>query len=211
MFHLGGKKKDQGNAFGRAMSLASEGKSEGDIIKALKKEGFGNEEIGRALNQLLKSKVSGPSEIPTSEDDRFVAPPPAKLETMYGSPEGRQVIEMTEEEEVGLEELIEEIVNERWGDVASLVSDLKDDIRNIQDQIGNVEGRLSSTESGSSSEKLDMGRKLEELEMKLEGMDGRMASVEKMLKEILPNLTDNVRSLSKVIGKKSPSEDDFDL
>lgn len=212
MFQFGGKKRDsQGpTAVDRAKSLAAEGRSESDIIRSLKKEGFSNEDISRALNQVLKMKVSGPIEPPPSDDDRFVAPPPSKLEEMY-QPSERQTIDMTEEEEIGLEELIEEIVNERWGDMASIVTDIKDEIKGTQEQVAGFEGRVSSIEASSGGEKEDVMKRFEEMEMKVESLEGKVSSMEKMLKEILPSLTDNVRNLSRTLGKPKIDKDDFDL
>lgn len=218
-----GKKRDAplgGNAVQRAQMLAAEGRSESDIIKSLKKEGFSNEDISRALNQILKMKVSGPpagpAAGPAAEEERFVAPPPSRLEQMYGFEErapleGGNVIDMNEEQEIDLEELIEEIVSERWGDVADLVTDIKEELASIREQSSGLDGRVSSIETKSGGSLEDTSERFQELDMKLQGLEGRMSSVEKMLKDILPNLTENVRSLGKVLSKGKPKEEEFEI
>ncbi|MCD6449278.1 MAG: hypothetical protein J7L34_02055 [Thermotogaceae bacterium] len=134
------KEEKREPAISRVEKLSSEGKSEKDIIRIMREEGYPNEDISKALNKAIKFKVTGAPEpqqsfadmSPPQEQPRdlpqFIAPQPTKSFD-------NNVIEMNEEEEIGLEELIQEIIDEKWKDVEGELNEIQKGFIQIQDQI----------------------------------------------------------------------------
>lgn len=226
-----GGSKDEKKQGGRIPSdevsrLASRGATEDEIIDRLKDEGYSNTQINRALNQVLKFKVSGTGgearQARTGgrgggeeqEEQEFIAPPPdevsdrdtaqrpqydpfAEFEQQPEAP----VWEMTGEEEIELEELIEEIIDEKWEDVRSKLKDFENKRDEFTEKIDAVQERIDSLEEKHEEEKEKLEGKVDKTYDHIENIETRIGSVEKAFKEFLPSLTENVRSLSGIVDQ----------
>ncbi|UCG95860.1 MAG: hypothetical protein JSV92_02325 [archaeon] len=201
-----GKKKEPAEEVVRRLS--SMGKSEREIIGYMKKEGYPNEEISKALNKAIKFRVTGAPQqtsyynqnVPVTSGGRsgvereFMAPPPEK-------PFEENVLEMTEEEEIGLEELVEEIVREKWREGVAELKDVEKAIVQLQDQVKFLEEKLKHVEKKGEEKKGELKELIEESSAHIENIESRVGSVERAFKEFLPTLTENVRSLSGIVEK----------
>ena len=188
--------------------LSAQGRNEREIINYMRKEGYPNEEISKALNKAVKFRVTGapqpqPSyaqqstmkpQPPQQEQGNFMAPPPDQ-------PMNEDVLEMTEEEEIGLEELVEEIVEEKWRDSMEELKDVERAIVKLQDQVRFINQRIKHIGKESEEKKSELKDMIQDSSSHIENIESRVGSVEKAFKEFLPSLTQNVRSLSGIVEK----------
>lgn len=184
--------------------LSAMGKNEREIIEQMKKDGYHNEDISRALNKALKFRVTGAPPSPSYMQQStvpiqaigqdFIAPPPER-------PFEENVLEMTEEEEIGLEELVEEIVEEKWRQGIVELKDVEKAIIQLQDQVRFLEEKIKHVDKSGIEKKDELKDLIEESSAHIESIESRVGSVEKAFKEFLPDLTENVRSLSGIVDK----------
>lgn len=221
VFGLGGK---EGKIpIDKVRELSAEGKSEREIVEQLRDEGYGDRNINKALNQALKFKVEG--EEPRQGGGRgpgqpqFVAPPPQgnmpKFPSGYesrggGSSMGPETIEMTEEEEISLEEIVEEIISEKWREVEGRLEEFSTRIGETSARLEDLKERINRVEGKHEEEKVDLRNKLEETSTHIEGIESRMNSMERAFKEFLPTLTENVRSLSEIVKELKGQSSKFE-
>jgi len=213
MISIPGLKKEEKRepAISRVEKLSSEGKSEKDIIRIMREEGYPNEDISKALNKAIKFKVTGAPESqqsfadmsPPQEQPRdlpqFIAPQPTKSFD-------NNVIEMNEEEEIGLEELIQEIIEEKWKDVEGELNEIQKGFIQIQDQIQYLTDRLDKLEKKEEEKKKELKEMISESTSHIENIESRVGSVEMAFKEFLPKLTENVRALSGIVNEIKAKE-----
>ena len=215
MISLPFKKGEKKSAIERVQELGSHGRSEKEIINMMRQEGYSNEEISGALNKAIKFRVSGPSSGYTDQpptpsytrggpSSRFVAPPPETSGSWEGSGDSN-VIEMTEEEEIGLEELIEEIIEEKWKSVNSDLEEIQKGFIQLQDQIDFLNQRINKIEEKDKEKETQIKEMIQDSSNQMQRIEGRIGSVEKAFKDFLPNLTENVRSLSSIVEKMKKS------
>ncbi|MCD6367959.1 MAG: hypothetical protein J7L45_02625 [Candidatus Aenigmarchaeota archaeon] len=215
-FKKGGQKVDPVD---RVQELTSLGKSEKEIIRTMKEEGYSNEEIASALNKAIKFKVTSSYDAPSpypppiespQPGPNFVAPPPQES---FGTSSGDEnVIEMNETEEIELEELIEEIVEEKLADIRNSIDGIQREFGQIQEQIDVLNQRIDKLESSEKEREKQIKDMLEESSSQMQRIEGRIGSVERAFKEFLPTLTENVRSLSAIVEKmKKKSEETNNL
>lgn len=223
VFGFGGQDEEedmdmQASPTSEVRRLASQGLSEQEIIDELRSRGYSNTQIKRSLNKVLKYQVSnteGDAQSPArspedySSGEGFVAPPPSQEPGRERRPspdvferfeqEGGPVWEMTEEEEIELEELIEEIINEKWTDVRSYVDEFEKERKELKERVDEMEDKIRELESKHEKEREKLEDKVDRTFSHIETIESRVGSVEKAFKEFLPSLTQNVRSLSGIV------------
>ncbi len=201
-----GKKREPADSL--VKRLSSQGKSERDIINLMRKQGYPNEEISKALNKAIKFKVTGapqqqpsysrappsPTHQANYNDQSFIAPPPEQ-------PFGEDVIEMTGEEEIELEELVEEVVEEKWRESMTELKDVERAIIQLQDQVRFLNEKIKHVGKSDDNKEKELKNMIEESSAHIENIESRVGSVERAFKEFLPSLTKNVRSLSGIVEK----------
>jgi len=128
------------------------------------------------------------------QQDEFIAPMPEQ-------PLQENILEMSEEEEIGLEELVEEIVEEKWKDSLTELKDVEKAIVQLQEQVQFLNEKLKHTEKSGDEKKNELKDLIQESSVHIESIESRVGSVEKAFKEFLPSLTENVRSLSGIVEK----------
>lgn len=204
-FKKGEQRKDPVD---RVQELSSLGKSEREIIREMRSEGYSNEEISSALNKAIKFKVTSsyeeappfPPVTPAPQpESSFIAPPPQ--DTLGGVGSEENVIEMSENEEIELEKLIEEIVEEKLTDIRSSIDGIQREFGQFQEQIDVLSQRIDKLESSEKEREKQIKDMLEESSSQMQRIEGRIGSVERAFKEFLPTLTENVRSLSAIVEK----------
>lgn len=180
----------------RVRELSDKGFSEPEIIDVLRKEGFGAEEIDRALTQVLELKISGQPE------------PQSSLPT-FGQPQQPQIPQIPEPslqysqatEGYGAEELVESIVNERMADVNQELTEFKMKHADMERDISNLHHQLSIiTKSRSQAEQVII-TKLDSMKDSMVDVNARMSSLEKAFKDALPALIESVRALTDLVQR----------
>ena len=215
MIALPFKKEDRTNSVNRVQELSSQGKNEKEIINIMRQEGYSNEEISGALNKSIKFKVTGPSQaytdqppMPTMRNEsssRFIAPPPETGGSFQGGTDNNNVIEMSEDEEIGLEELIEEIIDEKWKGVNTDLREIQKGFIQLQDQIDFINQRINKLEEKERGKDKEIKDMIDDSTTQMQRIEGRIGSIEKAFKDFLPDLTENVRSLSSIVEKMKKS------
>jgi len=200
---FGKKKSEEASGIGkgfipvdRVKELSDKGFSEPEIIDVLRKEGFGADEIDRALTQVLKIGVTGeeePTELPTMEDIQAQQPSPQP-----GIPQipERSIQYPQYPESYGTEELVESVVHERMGEVDQKFTELMAKQTELERYISNLHHQLSILSKGRSETEQSILAKLDSFKDSLDDMNGRMSSLEKAFKDALPALIESVRSLT---------------
>jgi len=206
MIKLFGKKKPEkistiGRGFApteRVKELSDKGFSEPEIIDVLRKEGFGADEIDRALTQVLKLGVTGepePIKLPTIDDIQKQQPPTG--------PNIPQIPERSIQypESYGTEELIESVVHERMGEVGQKFTELMTKQAELERYISNLHHQLSILSKGRSETERSILAKLDSFKDSLDDMNGKLSSLEKAFKGTLPALIESVRSLTDLVQR----------
>lgn len=217
-------------------TLRSQGYSNEDISEALNRalkftvggdiqesaprrsSGRGREERGgRRERGPARDERPPPPPEPREEQDQYGSPPGGPESGMAGTggrmgdmdlPSGGDVIEMTAEEEIELEALIEEIINEKWRDVEAHMSELDQMYTATLDRVDEIEARTEETVERYSSEGEQAGERIEELSERTDRLEGKVNSLERAFKEFLPELTEDIRELSNVVEDlKSEAEE----
>jgi hypothetical protein len=212
-FNLFGDKKKQeespssvGRGFpptDRVKELSNKGFSEPEMIDILRKEGFGADEIDRALTQVLKMGVTGEEqtpELPTLQDIQHPSNPqmqPLDQPTMPQIPERS----MQYPEGYGTEEMVESIVHERMGEVSQRFTELMTKQAELERYISNLHHQLSILSKGRTQTEQSILAKLDSYKDSLDEMNGKVSSLEKAFKDALPALIESVRSLTDLVQR----------
>jgi len=206
MLKLFGKKQPEEVSIGkgfipidRVKELSDKGFSEPEIIDVLRKEGFGAEEIDRALTQVLKIGVTGQPEepeLPTMEDLQAEQP-----EQYPGTPQIPEQSLSYPQQGYGAEELVESIVHEQMNAVQQKFAEMNAKQASLERSIANLHHQLSVMSQGRSQTEQSMIAKLDSLKDTMDEMNGRLSSLEKAFKDALPALIESVRSLTDLVQR----------
>jgi flagellar capping protein FliD len=205
MLKLFGKKEEEvsiGKGFipiDRVKELSDKGFSEPEIIDVLRKEGFGAEEIDRALTQVLKIGVTGQPEepeLPTMDELQ-----PEQPEQYPGAPQIPEQSMSYPQQGYGAEELVESVVNEKMDAVQQKFAEMNTKQASLERSIANLHHQLSVMSQGRSQTEQSMIAKLDSLKDTMDEMSGRLSSLEKAFKDALPALIESVRSLTDLVQR----------
>src|SRR3989344_110937 len=107
----------------------------------------------------------------------------------------------TPEAEITLEEIIEGVVNEKWNDFEDRLGNFERRDIQLQSQIEDLRKRVIEMEKIMKEKEQTLGNKFDHFGDSLGEIEGRIGAIEKVFKEMLPALTDNMRSISDGIEK----------
>jgi DNA-binding transcriptional MerR regulator len=186
----------------RVRELSSKGFSEPEMIDVLRKEGFGPEEIDRALTQALKIGVTGGPEetsgLPTLQD---LQPPMEEMRQMMPQMPEKPLEYAQSYPEYGTEELVESIVHERMGEVDEKIKEFRFKQAELEREIANLHHQLSVVSKGRSQAEQSIISKLDSFKESMSDIDSRISSLDKAFRETLPALIESVRSLSDLVQR----------
>jgi archaellum component FlaC len=193
----------------RVTDLTGKGFSEPEIIDVLRKEGYGAEEIDRALTQALKIGITGgpegPAGLPTLESIQtqqtqpFVAPPQP---TMPQMPERSLTYpQQSQTGGYGTEELVESIVHERMNEVDQKLNEFRAKYADLERNITDLHHQLSVLSKGRSDAEEKILNKIDSFKETLNDLNSKVSSLDKAFKDALPALIESVRSLSDLVHR----------
>jgi len=191
----------------RVRDLSGKGFSEPEIIDVLRKEGYGADEIDRALTQALKIGVTGgsarPAGLPTLEDIQpQQAPFGAPTEVMPQMPERSLTYPQTYPTGgYGAEELVESIVHERMTEVDHKLNEFRERYAILERKISDLHHQLSILTKGRSEAEEKILNKIESFKESLNDMNSSVSSLDKAFKDALPALIESVRALSDLVHR----------
>ena len=209
------KKKDssqtassgRGSPSERVSELSSKGFPEGEIIDVLRKEGYGPEDIDRAMTQVLKLGVTGgsqnmsqgPSQLPQLEPLEPIAQqmpqmPETSIPQQYYYPQQQQ-------QQYSSEEYVDFLVKERVGEVDHKIDEFMVKHAELEKRLSEVNNQMTALVQTRTSEEQMILSKLDSYKDVLNDVTIRMGSLEKAFKETLPALIESVRALSDLVQR----------
>lgn len=103
--------------------------------------------------------------------------------------------------EITLEEVIEGVVAERWAEFEDrLTSFEKRDIQ-LQSQIEDMRKKISELEAAQKTREKDLIGRFEDFGESMTGIEGRIAGIEHVFKDFLPELTETTRAMAEIVEK----------
>lgn len=195
------------------MDMRQEGKSDKEILKKFRKDGYSYDDIERAMLQSVKSGVEESEEMPSPQQPASQQPapqPPApQMEQQdYNLPEAGKLFNEQQpapkesfDAETVIEELVESIVEEKTGHLSKRMEKLEGSLKEVK-------SLLKKRPSAEQSKQHPDWSKIEDTQKRLDELDARISGVEKAFKQFLPSLTKNVENLSNMIHelKKKTSQ-----
>ena len=120
----------------------------------------------------------------------------------YQQPRAPQMREPeTPMQEITIEELIEGIVNERWQEFEERLNDFEKRDLQLQAEIEDVRKKFKEIDAALAERDKGLTGKLDDFGGSMENIEGRIGSIEKVFKEVLPDLTENIKAMSNVVEK----------
>src|SRR3989344_4487234 len=159
----------------RVGELSAKGFPEGEIIDVLRKEGYGPEEIDRAMTQVLKLGVTGGGQ------------------NMSQGP--------SEQQQYSSEEYVDFLVRERVGEVDHKINEFMVKHAELEKRLAEVNNQMTALVQTRTSEEQMILSKLDSFKDVMNDVTIRMGSLEKAFKETLPALIESVRALSDLVQR----------
>jgi len=104
-------------------------------------------------------------------------------------------------EEITIEELIEGIVTERWKEFEERLVDFEKRDFQLQSQIEDLRKKFKEIDVSLGEREKGLSGKLEDVGGSMENIEGRIGSIEKVFKEVLPELTENIKTMAEFVEK----------
>jgi hypothetical protein len=104
-------------------------------------------------------------------------------------------------EEITVEELIEGIVTERWKEFEERLVDFEKRDLQLQSQIDDIRKKFKEIDVSLGEREKGLSGKMDDFGGSMENIEGRIGSIEKVFKEVLPELTENIKTMSEFVEK----------
>jgi hypothetical protein len=203
------------------LSYASQGFSENEIRNRLQGQGFASDIIDQALRIALKEevtcdtpKLSAPSQVRVPEPralgyppERLISPEePKRVDVQEAAkPFTFEPTEVKQAEspmgEITIEEIIEGIVDEKWQAFEEKLDDYEKRDMMLQAQLDDLRKRIKEIETLVREKERGLSSQLEEFGGSVEHIEGRIGSIEKVFKDFLPELSQNIKNMSDLVDK----------
>ncbi|MEM7814716.1 MAG: hypothetical protein QXF55_00025 [Candidatus Aenigmatarchaeota archaeon] len=221
---LGGKKEAREPPVDRVKAMMRSGMSEKDIVRQLKAEGYSFGEIEKALMAVVKAgaaplppgaelglppkpvagpavPVAAPAAAPLAAPAELPPAPAAAPLPEYApyqpAPEYPAEPAYAPEEElqpeVIMEELIESVAEEKFEKFSADIARLESELEKLRAELGVVRERAEVKPAPEIPK---------ELSDRLDALDVRIGGLEKAFKQLLPQISENIGAISKLIAEK---------
>jgi len=108
--------------------------------------------------------------------------------------------------EITIEEIIEGVVDERWRDFEERLLDFEKRDMQLEAQIEDLRKRFKEIETTLKEKEEGLVSKLDEFGGSVENIEGRIGSIERVFKDFLPELTQNIKNMSELVEKIKEKE-----
>lgn len=108
--------------------------------------------------------------------------------------------------EITLEEVIEGVIADRWTSFEKRMSGLDQRDQQLDQRIEDLRKQVDDARALVSKSEQTFVGKLDEYGGHIGGIEARIGSIEKVFKDFLPELTDNVRTISGIVEKMRKDE-----
>ncbi len=177
------------------IDMQQKGLTNNQIIQALQRDGYSITEIFDALNQAGLQAVP-PGEVPggapalaAPSQPGMPAPPPAPPQSQPGG--------------VSTEELVEAIIDEKWGEVVQDIKKVIDWKESMTARIEKLEQRFDDLQSSFDKLQDALLGKIGEYDKNLSEVGAELKAMEKVFSKVLPAFTQNVAELSRISERLS--------
>jgi DNA-binding transcriptional MerR regulator len=109
-------------------------------------------------------------------------------------------------EEITVEELIEGIVSERWQEFEERLADFEKRDMQLQSQIEDLRKRFKEIDESLSSRETGLTGKMDEFGDSMSNIEGRIGSIERVFREVLPELSGNIKTMTDFVEKVKEEE-----
>lgn len=188
----------------RVGELSAKGFPESEIIDVLRKEGYGPDEIDKAMTQVLKLGVtgqptspSGPSDLPQLEP---LEPLPQQMPQLPETSIPEQYY-YPQQQQYSSEEYVDFLVKERVGEVDNKITEFNVRYSELEKRLAEVNSQITALVQTRTSEQQMILSKLDSYKDVMNDVTIRMGSLEKAFKETLPALIESVRALSDFVQR----------
>jgi len=104
-------------------------------------------------------------------------------------------------EEITVEELIEGIVTERWKEFEERLVDFEKRDLQLQSQIDDIRKKFKEIDVSLGEREKGLTGKMDDFGGSMENIEGRIGSIEKVFREVLPELTGNIKTMAEFVEK----------
>jgi hypothetical protein len=207
------------------MNMLQQGLSDMEIIRQLTDRGYSPVQITDALNQAkIKKEITGteglqpsilqtavpvptPREVPVPRPTAAAPSLMAPVQTMeyqyptypYQYPTAEAVQPKIDTE--AIEEIAEEIVNEKWLEIKSKVSDVIEWKTYADKRLSSVDDRIKRIELSMDRLQAALLSKVQEYQRDIKELGSEMAALEGAFGKILTPFVENMRELGKITGE----------
>ncbi len=187
-----------------AVDLQNKGLDEEKIVSELTSKGFSKEEISQALTQAnVKSQVE---DLPEAPAPSLEQPQQEFHEQQVQTPVTQQYENYTSTTQQQIEEIAEEIIQEKWerflenfGDLPIWKEKVETDILSLKQEIVRLHDRMNGVERA-------LAGKVQEYTDSITDVTAEIKALSKLLKQILQPLTSNVKELQRITEKFKSKE-----
>jgi hypothetical protein len=211
--------------FEDVIRMYQSGMTDADIVQRLTIQGYSPRQISDSINQarVKQSASPGPEQMTPSilEEQQVPAPMPAPSPYQVPSPQMPMPTQMPSRqpsqpesyypyqyptyeqqpqkmETEDIEEIAEEIVDEKWQEVKSKISDVIDWKTYAEKRIIAVEDRLKRIESSFDRIQVSLLGKVQEYGQNIRDISAEMGSMQNAFGKVLSPLVDNVKELGRL-------------
>jgi hypothetical protein len=129
-------------------------------------------------------------------------------EQMFTYERGSEAEEAPEESgEITLEEVVEGIVSDKWSEFEERLGMFEKRDVQLQGQIEDLRKKVSLVEKSLQEREGTYVGKLDEFGDSMDNIEGRIGSIEKIFKEFIPGITQNIRTMSELVEKVKEKEE----
>jgi len=202
-------------AIGDIIGFIKQGYSDMNIVQYLREQGYNSNEIKDLMNQAkAKMEIARTSQDSDSDDSyEGEVPLPPK---QYSETDGEQ----TEEQEESapqqqysynygqkpvnaeyVEEIAEEIINEKWNEFKSSVGDISELKNYIDSRLSNLNERIKKIDINIEKIKSVILEKIQENSRDVKNMSAEMQALQSVFSKVLQPFVSSVRELNEIMDK----------
>ncbi len=189
------------------IKMRDQGVSDKEIVGKLREKGVSSSQILDAMKQAdLKAAIKGGDAGGTDfggdlgsmpDIPEFAEPSPAQYPSrqQYAA---KETVSVTTED---IEEVVEEIISEKWKSVAKDLDDLKKWKDDSADSLGEIKEKVDGLADSLERLKASIAEQVNKYSQSIDDVTTEIKAMDKVFREIMPEFTDNVKQLSEAVAK----------
>lgn len=181
-------------------------KSNKDVYDAVNQEKVGAPAApaGNPLDELEQFEMpapSAPSEVPTSPSQSNVPEPPSADVPDFSAPSMGQSLPQPQISSDYIQQIAEEVVEEKWDDLMSKVGDIRLWKDKIDNDITSIKQEIVRTQNHFENLQKAVLGKVGEYNENILNINTEMKALEKVFEKIIQPLTENIKELNRITNK----------